>query len=97
MESNLLAGFIKLAELMKMNISVILVTEITIEKFLSGTMAVVPTSVHFNEYNQKDLVKIMSLDCPAGYNEAFYATYCQLVISVFYLACRDLNELRHMV
>lgn len=97
MESNLLMGLMNLAELCNMNVCVILVTEITVENFLSGTGFVIPMLVHFDQYYQKELVKIMTLDCPNGFDETFYATYCQLLVSVFYLACRDLNELKHLV
>jgi len=97
MENNLLPGLIRLAELTKLNVCVILVTEINFERFLSGTSFVAPTAVRFSEYNQKELVRIMSLDCPPGIDEKVYTSYCQLVISVFYLACRDLHELQHLV
>ena len=97
MEHNLLPGFMRMAELTGMNICVVLVTEIAAERFLSGASFVGSTVIHFSEYSQKELIKIMVLDCPIGIDESIYATYCQLLISVFYLACRDLNELRHLV
>eukprot|EP00794_Sanderia_malayensis_P017924 gene17924-19706_t len=31
-----------------------------------------------------------------GFANDFFFSYCQLLISVFHLACRDLNELRHL-
>ena len=97
MEYNLLPGFMRLAELTGMNICVILVTEITAERFLSGASFVCSNVIHFSQYSQKELIKIMLLDCPIGIDESIFETYCQLLISVFYLACRDLNELRHLV
>eukprot|EP00112_Aurelia_sp_Birch-Aquarium-sp1_P002598 Seg1289.8 transcript_id=Seg1289.8/GoldUCD/mRNA.D3Y31 product="Origin recognition complex subunit 5" protein_id=Seg1289.8/GoldUCD/D3Y31 len=96
MESNLLPAFLRLSELSRLNISVILVTEITLEKFMSGTQFPIPVQVHFSDYSQNELIEIMSQDCPDGHTRDFYATYCRLVVSVFYLACRDLNELRHL-
>ena len=97
MESNLLPAFLRLSELSRLNISVILVTEISLEKFMSGTLFPIPVQVHFNDYSQNELIEIMSQDCPDGYTNDFYGTYCRLVVSVFYLACRDLSELRHLV
>ena len=97
MESNPLPAFLRLSELSRLNISVILVTEIILEKFMSGTQFPIPVQVHFNDYSQNELIEIMSQDCPDGYTKDFYVTYCRLVVSVFYLACRDLSELRHLV
>ena len=97
MDAHLLPALLRLAELSDANLSTILVTEIAWEKFLSGTCFPVPVSVHFNDYSQSELVEIMSLDCPKGYRTEFFATYCRLLVSVFYLACRDVNELRHLV
>ncbi len=97
MDSNLLPALLRLSEFTKLNICVIFVTEIIWEKFLSGTCFPVPAKVHFNDYNQNELIEIMSLGCPDGYTKDFFASYCRLLISVFHLACRDLNELRHLV
>ena len=97
MDANLISGFMKLAELARMNVSVIFETEIALEKFFVGTGFNLPAEVHFDEYTQKELVKIMSLVCPVGYSTKFYASYCQLVISVFHPVCKDLNELKHLV
>eukprot|EP00795_Rhopilema_esculentum_P011675 gene11675-21930_t len=96
MDTNLISGFMKLAELSRMNVCVIFETEIALEKFFVGTGFNLPAEVHFDEYTQKELVKIMSLVCPVGYSTEFYASYCQLVISVFHPVCRDLNELKHL-
>ena len=39
----------------------------------------------------------MSHDCPTEYPEGFYNLYVSLVLSIFYYACRNLKELRHLV
>ena len=45
----------------------------------------------------EELLEIMSLDCPPNYEVPFYKNYCNLLLSVFYLPCRNLRELRHLV
>ena len=44
-----------------------------------------------------ELLTIISRDCPPDYPEEFYSSYANLLMSVFYMACRDLNEIRHLV
>ena len=97
MDANLLPALLRLSEVTKLNTSVVLVTEIAWQKFLFGTGFPEPIQVHFGNYSHMELIEIMSLDCPKGYTKDFYGSYCRLLISVFHLVCRDLNELRHLV
>ena len=94
---HLLPVFLRLSEITQMNVSVLLITELIWEKFQVGTGFLEPVQVHFSEYTKEELVEIMSLDCPEDYSKEFFITYCRLLLSVFYMACRDLNELRHLV
>ena len=48
-------------------------------------------------YFLEELIEIMSGDCPTEYPEGFYNVYVSLVLSIFYYACRNLKELRHLV
>ena len=43
-----------------------------------------------------ELLEIMTLDCPQEYPVDFYRNYLNLLLSVFHIACRSLNELRHL-
>jgi len=97
MESHLLPSFLRLGELTGLNICVIFITDIVLEKFFTSTGFLLPIPIHFSAYSQEDLVTIMTLDCPNGYKEEFYKIYCSIVVGVFYSACRDTAELRHLV
>jgi origin recognition complex subunit 5 len=97
LEINILPAFLRLQELTKLNICVILLTEIIWEKFFSGTGFYDPVEIHFTDYSKADLQQIMCRDCPSDYPVELFGAFCQLLLSVFYAVCRDLNELRHLV
>ncbi|XP_001624329.2 origin recognition complex subunit 5 [Nematostella vectensis] len=96
MDANVLAGFLRLQELAGLNFCVILLSEITWEKFFTGTGFLDPITVHFPDYSKSELQKIMCLDRHEDHPLEFYGSYCQLLLSVFHTVCRDLNELRHL-
>lgn len=96
-EVNVLPAFLRLHELAQLNICVILLSQIVWEKFQVGTGFYEPVIVHFMDYSKAELLQIMAIDCPASHPVEFYKAYCQLLTSVFYSVCRDLNELRHLV
>ncbi|XP_013394402.1 origin recognition complex subunit 5 [Lingula anatina] len=96
MEGNVLPALLKLQELTKCKVSVILITEIVWEKFWGGTGMVDPFPIYFQDYTKEELLEIMALDSPEDYPVTFYKSYITLVLSVFYLACRNLAELRHL-
>ena len=96
-EANALPAFLRLQELSQLNICVILLSQIVWEKFQVGTGFYEPITIHFTDYSKVELLQIMAKDCPPSYPVEFYTAYCQLLMSVFYSVCRDLNELRHLV
>ena len=96
-EANVLPAFLRLQELTECNICVILLSQIVWEKFQVGTGFYEPIVIHFPDYSKVELLQIMAKDCPPSYPVEFYKAYCQLLTSVFYSVCRDLNELRHLV
>ena len=97
MDAHILPAFLRLQELLKYNICVIMMSEIVFEKFRFGTGFREPITVHFPDYTKQELLQIMSKDSPSDQPREFYAAYCQLLLSVFFSVCRDLNELRHLV
>ena len=97
MEANILPAFLRFQELSKMNITVIMASEIIWEKFQFGTGFREPILVHFPDYSKLELLQILVRDCPEEYPKEFYSAYCQLLLSIFYAVCRDLKELRHLV
>ena len=96
-EANFLPAFLRLQELTQLNICVILLSQIVWEKFQVGTGFYEPIVIHFPDYSKTELLQIMARDCPSSYPVEFFKAYCQLLMSVFYSVCRDLNELRHLV
>ena len=96
-EANLLPAFLRLQELTQLNICIILLSQIVWEKFQVGTGFYEPFVVHFPDYAKAELLQIMARDSPSSYPVEFFKAYCQLLMSVFYSVCRDLNELRHLV
>ncbi|GAB1606625.1 origin recognition complex subunit 5-like [Argonauta hians] len=96
MDSHILSGLLKLQELTKMNITVILLTEIIWEKFRGNTGTYEPYIIHFPDYSREEILEIMLLDYPKDYPKELYNSYINLVLSVFYYVCRDLKELRHL-
>ncbi|XP_040067601.2 origin recognition complex subunit 5 [Ixodes scapularis] len=90
-----LAAFLRLQELTKKHICVILISEIVWEKFRCGTGFCEPYFVHFPQYSQDELVKILCSYCPKGYSEEFYTRYLHLLLSVFFTVTRNLRELQY--
>ena len=97
MDAHLLPAFMRLSELTNLNICVIFITDIVLEKFFPANGFVMPIPLHFPDYTKAEMVSIMSLDAPKNFGVEIYKRYCQTVVDVFYLACRDTNELRHLV
>ncbi|KAJ8046876.1 Origin recognition complex subunit 5 [Holothuria leucospilota] len=96
MEGHILPVFLRLSELSKCNVCVILLTQIIWEKFSATSGYVEPLKIHFPDYSKNELLEIMTLDTPEGFSKAFYSSYVNLLLSVFHMACRDLSELRHL-
>ncbi|KAJ3280496.1 Origin recognition complex subunit 5 [Rhizoclosmatium sp. JEL0117] len=55
-------------------------------------------NIYFNAYSYAETRVILERDCPADEDDlAFYLRFVDLTQSVLHRACRDLNELRHIV
>lgn len=104
MPSNLLPAFLRLGEISKLNVSVILISQLSFQKYLSKAHIGEPIQIRFPQYNAKELLEILALDfgsaknlCPdLDIDEEFYRNYQNIFLSVFYQACRDLSELRYL-
>nr|XP_002740279.1 PREDICTED: origin recognition complex subunit 5-like [Saccoglossus kowalevskii] len=96
MDANILPALLRLQELSNCNICVILISEIVLEKFRTGTGFHEPFVLHFPDYSKDEMLEIISHDCPSDYSPSFYISYVNLLMSIFYMVCRDLNELRHL-
>ncbi|ELT87755.1 hypothetical protein CAPTEDRAFT_162477 [Capitella teleta] len=98
MEANLLPALLRLQHLTGENVCVILESEIVWNKFWCGTGFQDPIIIHFPEYSKDELLEIMlsSSALDGEYSSELKESYCNLVISVFHTACRNLRELQHM-
>ncbi|CAG9768036.1 unnamed protein product [Ceutorhynchus assimilis] len=102
MEFNLLPGFLTLQELTNVQISVIFLSEIAFEKYYYKLNILEPFKLHFPQYTKDELLEILALDfdylenVSTSCDRDFYRNYLNVFLSVFYRACRDLSELRHM-
>ncbi|XP_038068907.1 origin recognition complex subunit 5-like isoform X2 [Patiria miniata] len=98
MDGNLLPAFLNLSQLSGCNVCVFLLSQIVWEKFLFGfgSNHFEPFIIHFPDYTKSELLEIIASDCPKGYSAEFYSSYVNLLMSIFYMVCRDLNEIRHL-
>lgn len=109
MDYNLLPGFLRMRELSRIGITVILLSEIVFEKYYARGNIVQPLKVYFPRYSLEELLNILMLDYISAkasiyknykktldFDETFFKNYLNLFLSVFHRACRDLSELRHM-
>lgn len=94
-DSILLPAFVRLQELCGLNIGVILESEIVWDKFRSPGL-LEPYIVHFPNYTKEELLEIMSSDAPHSCARDVYQNYIKLLLSVFYVVCQNLSELRHL-
>ncbi|CAH2285379.1 origin recognition complex subunit 5 [Pelobates cultripes] len=96
MDANLLPGFLRLQELTESNVTVIFLSEIVWETFRPNTGCLEPLTLYFADYSKAELQRILSSDYPEEYSAEFYASYINILLSVFYTVCRDIKELRHL-
>lgn len=109
MDANLLAAFLRLKELTGIEICVVFISELIFEKYYCKSNVTEPIKVYFPQYNKEELLEIMSKDYehalnliannttkPFMFDLQFYQNYLNVFLSVFYRACRDFSELRHM-
>lgn len=95
-DEHVFSAFLRIPELTGLNIGVIFITEIVLEKFFRTTGFYTPLTVHFSDYSKSDVISILELDCPDDYSKDFYSQYCKLVVDVFFQVCRDVKELQHL-
>ncbi|PSN39600.1 Origin recognition complex subunit 5 [Blattella germanica] len=98
LDATLLSAFLRLQELAGLpNICVFLLSDVVWEKFHIKENFMEPIQIHFPQYTKDELVEIFMLDhCGSEWPESFYCNYIKLFLGIFYRACRDLNELKHM-
>ncbi|ENN74972.1 hypothetical protein YQE_08429, partial [Dendroctonus ponderosae] len=103
LEANVLAGFLGLRQLTRVRVSVVLLSEVAFEKYYHKLNLSEPLKVHFPQYSMEQLLHILQLDFPHAeqlsavqVDREFHRSYLSVFLPVFYRACRDLSELRHM-
>lgn len=107
MDSNLLRAFLRLKELTEYPITVVFISQLVYEKFNGKNDDIPVVKVHFPQYTKEELLEIMTLDYEDSkdlllesysetftYDRPFFKNYLNALLSVFYRACRDVEELR---
>ncbi|KAG0710203.1 Origin recognition complex subunit 5 [Chionoecetes opilio] len=96
--ANIFPGLCRLQELTPgINITVIFMSTLPVEKFRISTGFMEPLVVFFPQYTKDELQEILQTLRPSTASQEFFKNYISLVLSVFYLATRDLAELMHQV
>ncbi|CAG0887501.1 unnamed protein product [Darwinula stevensoni] len=86
----------RLQDFTSANLSVVFLIRTSCEKFKSPHSFPFPIQISFPQYSKDDLVSILMQDCPPGVEQHFYKNFLNLLLSVFYPACRNLSELRFL-
>lgn len=95
LDPTVMAAFLRLQELSRKHVCVLLISEIVWEKFRCGTGFCEPYFVHFPQYTQDELVKILCNYRPGGCTEELYTKFLHLLLSVFYVMTCNLRELQY--
>ncbi|KAK4295591.1 hypothetical protein Pmani_031859 [Petrolisthes manimaculis] len=97
-DANIMPVLCRLQELTcSTNIVVIFLSSIPVDKFRASTGFMEPIVVHFPQYYKNEVMEILVKLKPEKYSEEFFKNYINLVLSVFYVATKDLPELKHQV
>uniref|UniRef100_T2MJ17 Origin recognition complex subunit 5 n=1 Tax=Hydra vulgaris TaxID=6087 RepID=T2MJ17_HYDVU len=96
MDCNLLPSFLRLGELTKLDISVLFISELIYEKFVTSSGFYEPIKIHFKNYAKDQLKDIMTYDCPDDFSTDFYKGYVTAIVDVFFHITNNLTELRHL-
>lgn len=94
--TTLLPSLLRLAELSRRKICVILISELVWGKFHSDPFETPSFAIHFPNYNKEETLALMGQDCPHDKPPIFYHTFINHIWNVFNSVCRDLSELRHL-
>ncbi|CAG0888937.1 unnamed protein product [Cyprideis torosa] len=91
----------RLQELLGLNVSMVGISHLPVDRLIGSRSFPLPLCVTFPQYKNEELISILSSFHPPTedefYSEQFYSTYIRLVLSVFYNATRDIQELYFMV
>eukprot|EP00850_Spirogloea_muscicola_P006217 SM000029S10512 [mRNA] locus=s29:491654:495193:- [translate_table: standard] len=89
--ASLLPALLKLPELTGLpNLSIILISSVGWDGFWSGTGAQEPLAVHFPDYTDNDLCRILQARHPGS---ALYSAFLKATLQPFSRACRGVSEL----
>lgn len=96
MPPTFLAALLRLHEITELNISILLLSQIIWEKFRNGLSFYEPFQISFPQYSKDETVSILERDCPSEIGLDCYRHYINLVLSVFFMVTRNLQELRYL-
>ena len=94
-EKNVITTFLKLRELSKLKLCVVFLTIIPWTGFMVDDTPYEPIIYYLEHYSQKKITEILKLDKPEEFSMKFYENYLSLFLSIFYLTCHDVRELKY--
>jgi len=110
MASTILPVLLRISEVSHRNICVILLSTIVYEKFRTKSGAYEPLVIRLPEYSKEDTLEILRRDFSADgmdiqvkdkdsvhLGDDFFRSFSEVIYSIFFQNCKDLNELRHLV
>ncbi|KAI8575916.1 hypothetical protein K450DRAFT_259376 [Umbelopsis ramanniana AG] len=110
MGATILPALLRLSEISQRNICVILLSTIVYEKFRTKSGSYEPLVIRFPEYSKEDTLQILRRDFSEDgmdievedkgtvhLNDDFFRSFSEVIYSIFFQNCKDLNELRHLV
>eukprot|EP01147_Barroeca_monosierra_P010030 gene10030-2204_t len=96
LKQNVLSVFLRLRELTRRNIGVVMISTIVWHKFPSATGLPQPLTLHIPAYTKTETLAILQHQSPPGAPLAHFRQFVELLWGVFHGPCRDLSELRHL-
>lgn len=101
-DMNLMRMFFNLQQNTGLNVSLVLISQLPFEKFHSKSGDLRPNIIHFQSYTKEEIVQILTKDFGKMLSkgkgivvdERASEEYIQIILSVFYKACKDLTELK---
>ncbi|TPX63912.1 hypothetical protein SpCBS45565_g06279 [Spizellomyces sp. 'palustris'] len=98
MSSTLLPALMRLPDLARFPLTIILVTHLTWTDFRSRIGSLDPSyTVHFPSYTKSETLAILAKDCPPTEDVEFFVSFVEILYEVFSKPCRDVRELRYLV
>ncbi|TPX30738.1 hypothetical protein SmJEL517_g05780 [Synchytrium microbalum] len=95
--STLLPAMMKVSEVTQNKLVLIMISNQVWDHFTAKAGNQPPIEIRFGSYNQKQMLDVLSRDCPADCEAGLFRALSELVYGAFSKPCRDLAELRNVI